>query len=552
MPKCCRSTQGATPGASTAPWTTGEFLGEELRRVSTSHHAWPGGDQEPVRDERPDLLHTHMVHGDVYGAIAAGVLRVPFVSSRHNDDRYLLGPFRYVDRAFMRRAKRLIAISDSVREFLIRAGLPAAKLQTIHYGLDELPTAPSEVTPEQAGVAPDAALVLAIGRLIEQKDHATLLRAFARVRDHLPHARLAILGWGTLEEETRALVDELGLTDDVVLPGRVEPRAWLERAEVFAHTSRWEGFGIVLLEAMLAGLPVVATRVSAIPEIVVDGQTGFLVEVGDAEAVAAGLTELLDDPALLPKEALGQAGLARARGRGEFSVARMTRRDRLRTSTETRSEPERATTPAAASGTVGNMGAVKDFARHPRGLAQTARADSWLFRQALKLAFQKKAQGDVVEQFHRVYYDGAVFGDTRASTFWLGIRADKCPLDLWIYQELLFEHRPDFVVETGTANGGSALFFASMFDIIGGNGRVVTIDVDEEFNRPENERITYVKGSSVAAETLATVRRNWRSAPAARWCSSTPTTHVTTCSLSCARTSRSCRPGAISWSRTRI
>jgi cephalosporin hydroxylase len=152
------------------------------------------------------------------------------------------------------------------------------------------------------------------------------------------------------------------------------------------------------------------------------------------------------------------------------------------------------------------MGAVKDFARHPRGAAQRARADAWLFRQALKLAFQKRAQGDVVEQFHRIYYDGAVFGDTRASTFWLGIRADKCPLDLWIYQELLFEHRPDVVVETGTANGGSTLFFASMFDIIGGDGRVVTIDVDEEFDRPEHERITYVKGSSVAAETLATVR----------------------------------------------
>ncbi len=61
------------------------------------------------------------------------------------------------------------------------------------------------------------------------------------------------------------------------LPGRVEPAAWLARADVFAHTSRWEGFGIVLLEAMLAGLPVVATRVSAIPEIVVDGETGLLV-----------------------------------------------------------------------------------------------------------------------------------------------------------------------------------------------------------------------------------------------------------------------------------
>src|SRR6202043_2015746 len=107
--------------------------------------------------------------------------------------------------------------------------------------------------------------------------------------------RLAILGWGPLEERTRALAHDLGLADAVVLPGRVEPRAWLERADVFAHTSRWEGFGIVLLEAMLAGLPVVATRVSAVPEIVDDGRTGLLVAAGDAEAVATALTELLDD-----------------------------------------------------------------------------------------------------------------------------------------------------------------------------------------------------------------------------------------------------------------
>jgi glycosyltransferase involved in cell wall biosynthesis len=299
--------------------------GVPWRRVATGFDASPklaAAVVKAVRAERPDLLHTHMVHGDVYGSIAANVLRVPFVSSRHNDDRYLLGPFRYVDRAFMRSAKRLIAISDSVREFLIRAGLPEAKLRTIHYGLDELPTAPSEVTPEQAGISADSLLVLAIGRLIEQKDHETLLRAFVRVRGNQPSARLAILGWGVLEEQTRALVQELGLGDVVLLPGRVEPRAWLARADVFAHTSRWEGFGIVLLEAMLAGLPVVATRVSAVPEIVADRETGLLVEAGDATAVAAALSELLDDPAR--RRSLGQAGVARARA--EFSVARMTRR----------------------------------------------------------------------------------------------------------------------------------------------------------------------------------------------------------------------------------
>ena len=275
-----------------------------------------------VRAEQPDLLHTHLVHADVYGAITAKRLGVPVVSTRHNDDRYLLGPFRYVDRAFARPARRLIAISDAVRTFLERAGHHRAKLLTIRYGLDELPSARSEPPPAAAGIPPEAPLALAVGRLIAQKDHATLLRAFARVRSALPEARLAILGAGPLETETRALVAELGLVDAVALPGRTDIRDWLERADVFVHTSRWEGFGIVLLEAMLAGLPVVATRVSAVPEVVADGETGVLVEAGDVAALAAALEALLSDAERAA--ALGEAG--RRRARDEFSVGRMAER----------------------------------------------------------------------------------------------------------------------------------------------------------------------------------------------------------------------------------
>ncbi len=275
-----------------------------------------------VRAECPTLLHTHMAHADVYGSVAAHMGRTPFVSTRHNDDRYLLGPFRYVDRAFMSGVAAIVAISDAVREFHVRAGLPEQKLVTIHYGLDELPSAPSELTPAAAGIAPEAPLVLAVGRLIEQKDHATLLEAFARMRREHQDARLAILGWGRLEDATRERVHALGLDDAVLLPGRVEPSAWLARADVFAHTSRWEGFGIVLLEAMLAGLPIVATRVSAIPEIVVDGTTGFLAASGDAAAIATALSALLADPER--RRAFGDAG--RRRARDEFSVARMTER----------------------------------------------------------------------------------------------------------------------------------------------------------------------------------------------------------------------------------
>jgi glycosyltransferase involved in cell wall biosynthesis len=272
-----------------------------------------------VQSARPDLLHTHLVHADVYGAIAAALTRTPLVSSRHNDDRYLLGPFRYVDRLFARRARRLIAISDAVRRFLERAGHDPRKLVTVRYGLDELPDEPAEISPAQAGIPDGVPLALAIGRLTAQKDHATLLRAFASVREAVPDARLAVLGIGPLEQETRALAAQLGLADAVAFPGRVEIRDWLARADLFVHTSRWEGFGIVLLEAMLAGLPVVATSVSAVPEIVADGETGLLAEPGDVDTLVRHMTRLLGDDE--ERRTLGQAGEARARS--EFSVARM-------------------------------------------------------------------------------------------------------------------------------------------------------------------------------------------------------------------------------------
>ena len=145
-----------------------------------------------------------------------------------------------------------------------------------------MPSLPSEIAPAQAGV-PDGRAARARDRAADPAEgpRHPLARLRARARAAARRAARDPRD-GPLVAPTRALADELGLTDAVVLPGRLETRDWLERADVFAHSSRWEGFGIVLLEAMLAGLPVVATRVSAVPEIVVDGKTGLLSEAGDA------------------------------------------------------------------------------------------------------------------------------------------------------------------------------------------------------------------------------------------------------------------------------
>jgi cephalosporin hydroxylase len=114
---------------------------------------------------------------------------------------------------------------------------------------------------------------------------------------------------------------------------------------------------------------------------------------------------------------------------------------------------------------------------------------------------------DVVRDFHQLYY--ASRRRTWRNTRWLGTRVAKCPLDLWVYQEILFERRPGLVVETGTFHGGSALFLASMLDVIG-SGRVVSIDLTPIPDRPAHPRIEYRTGSSVAPEVVAGVRESIR------------------------------------------
>lgn len=108
----------------------------------------------------------------------------------------------------------------------------------------------------------------------------------------------------------------------------------------------------------------------------------------------------------------------------------------------------------------------------------------------------------VVDSFHRLYYDSEVF----ARTSWLGVSALKCPLDLWIYQEIIHDSRPDVIVECGTASGGSALFLAAICDLVG-NGRIITIDIEERPGRPQHPRVTYLHGSSTSPAIVEQVRR---------------------------------------------
>jgi glycosyltransferase involved in cell wall biosynthesis len=268
-----------------------------------------------LRRLAPGVVHTHLVHADLYGALGAG--STTLVSTKHNDDRFRLGAFRYVERALTRRSARVIAITEALRHFCVDGvGLPAEKVEVVHYGLDALPEPWGEVG--EVPLPEDARVLLCVARLVEQKGVDVAVRALARVREREPRAVLVVLGEGP--ERARL---EAHRGDGVYLPGRVgDVAAWYRRAELLVHPARWEGFGLALLEAMLAAKPVVATRVSSAPEIVADGETGLLVPPDDPEALAEAVCSLLEDP----RRAVAMGEAARARARSEFSVAKMAAR----------------------------------------------------------------------------------------------------------------------------------------------------------------------------------------------------------------------------------
>jgi len=305
-------------GLDDPAWSAADFYGA-LRvpsvRIRSPRDLDPLLFARLVRELRADVVHTHLVHADVYGGVAAKLRGSRLVSTKHNDDPFRRGPFRYVERGVTRLADRVITITDSLRRFVIdEVGVPAAKIETIHYGLDDLPGPWGENPPDTVPTA--ARVLLAVSRLTPQKGIDIAIRALPSLPGDTV---LVVLGEGPERSALEAMARDLGVERRVFLLGRIpDVAAWLRRATLFVHPARWEGFGLAVLEAMLARLPVVATNVSSLPELVVDGVTGFLVDADDVSALAAAIDEALK------RSTLGNAG--RERAHGEFSVDRMATR----------------------------------------------------------------------------------------------------------------------------------------------------------------------------------------------------------------------------------
>lgn len=228
-------------------------------------------------------------------------IRIPNTMSQRTADyetlRYKLIP--WLARLFYPFADEIIAISEGVAVDLAEiTGLSTEELSVVYNPVvtDELHELAAETIPHP-WLADDVPVILGAGRLVNQKDFATLIRAHARLSERRD-VRLLIIGKGENEDALRTLVDALGTGHSVSFPGFVNnPYAYMSYADVFALSSAWEGFGNVLVEAMACETPVVATDCESGPaEILEDGAYGPLVPVGDADRLAGALAYLLDNP----------------------------------------------------------------------------------------------------------------------------------------------------------------------------------------------------------------------------------------------------------------
>jgi glycosyltransferase involved in cell wall biosynthesis len=271
---------------------------------------------------QPDLINTHLLHADLLGSLATIGLSPPLVTTKHNDDQFkhraFYGPFA---KLLNQRFDRGIAISNHLKSFHEdHLGISSPQFETIHYGIDTEQFHPRKTTSDSTWDENTTVTFGIVARLTEQKGHSTLLKAFNKLRGSVDQVELSIVGNGPLENKLKKLTDDLNLNDCVTFEGyRNDIDRVMQEFDVFVHPSRWEGFGLVFLEAMASGLPVVATNVSAIPEIVVHNRTGYLVEPDTSSDLAEAMKRLARNADLRDK--FGKAG--RERTEAEFSVDTM-------------------------------------------------------------------------------------------------------------------------------------------------------------------------------------------------------------------------------------
>jgi glycosyltransferase involved in cell wall biosynthesis len=237
-----------------------------------------------VREWQPDVLHCHLAHAHGVGALLrARGLECPQVWTHHSVDRHRRPMRRLFYRFFARTAACHVYVSDATRRFRSRWGGVAGWEEVIHNGVDLAPL---------LAVRPAAGPVFgAVGRLVPEKGYDALIRAFGRFAKEQPDARLVIAGAGPEQAALERLIQEEGLASRASLAGFVhDVPGFLAGLNAFLAPSHWESFGLMLLEALAAGLPCAASRVDGMVEV--GGDLVHWVEPGDVAGLCDAMRRL--------------------------------------------------------------------------------------------------------------------------------------------------------------------------------------------------------------------------------------------------------------------
>ena len=284
-------------------------LSEMLRKVDIPCHVltrragkdWslPGRLYRILRDERVDVIQTHHLGQLLYSLVPARWLGIPVIHTEHEYYTFLQrSRTRWIARWMLPLAWKTVVVGEDVGRFLIdRLGTDPERLETIPQGIAIGQSGSPDLALLRAGMGLDPSggpIIGHVARLTAAKDQDGLLRAFARVRETRPTARLVIIGEGECREHLVTLAADLGLGDSVRFLGfRSDVDRLLPAFDLFVLSSVEEGLPISLLEAMAAGRPVVATAVGCIPNLLSNGERGLLVPPRSPEKLSAAILSLL-------------------------------------------------------------------------------------------------------------------------------------------------------------------------------------------------------------------------------------------------------------------